>query len=181
MNTQSIIVAILCLCCVTAGAQDSIGARKIIEGKTYQVKILSGKSTIHAYFRGLQDSSLVYSSKKAPFSRNVIPKQGETLMYYDIQSLGFREKGRVFKGIWIGALAGMAAGAAIGAIAYKKPKPSPGWNIDLGQGLSVAAGGSFGAIGGAILGGALRSKRIKFKIRGNKAAFDNMKEIILRQ
>ncbi len=64
-------------------------------------------------------------------------------------------KSNFWKGAGVGFIAGVGAGATIGAALYEKPKKT-GWIIyDPGRGLSAAAGGILGGLTGFFIGGVI--------------------------
>lgn len=170
------------MCLYRAQSQDSTISKKIVYGKTYTVKVKTTDGERFGYLTGFSDSAVLISRRRIRFSR-IINREAklEAILFSDIKKIGFRVKGRVSKGMWIGALAGMAVGIGIASVTYEKPSSGPGMDMGLGAGLAAVGGASIGFFSGMIIGGSLRSKRIKFNIEGSFENFTRMRNLILNQ
>lgn len=125
---------------------------------------------------GLIKSSTVYSSLKARKykivlgTRRVIVahtldslsdgylyttrnKESQKISLAIIKELQVAKKKRpVSRGLGLGALAGVGFGALTGLLTYQEPEPNGYFTIDLGPGVSAAAGAVAGAVLGVVSG-----------------------------
>lgn len=180
MKAQLYLMILLSLCTSVIEAQDSTILKNPSHRKTFTTQVF-GDQNVRGYLQSFNDSSLNISNKKVKLFGERSSMTGYIQCHYqDIDFVKIRKSGSAGRGILYGALAGMAGGIIVGIISYKKPPPSPGWNIDLGPGLAAIAGGSLGTVIGGIAGGIIGSKSHKYRIDKNLKNFREMNAQILK-
>jgi len=156
---------------LTGHAQDSLKKEKIFKA------VINPSSThMTGFLATIADSSVFLSNTPAVLQFRFVNTNLEKLNYRKIMEIKLQRKGSVGKGVLIGSLTGMLAGAIIAAVTYKAPAPNYWNHFKYTEGETVFAGALFGAIVGAGTGaifGAISYR--KYLINGNWENLEEMK------
>ncbi|MCX6291639.1 MAG: hypothetical protein NT126_07725 [Bacteroidetes bacterium] len=133
------------------------------------------------FYRGelneVRDSSILFRSDR--------DGQLRSFSCNEFQSIQFRKKGRVARGIFIGGLSGMMLGGSIGALlvhpTYSSFSSSSGLyqlNNALARAAAFSVGMLVGLIPGVLIGGAVGSEWITISIDGSCEKYRNRKSTL---
>jgi len=139
------------------------------KGKTLRItKIDSAKKSTYGYLVAISDSDMVVMKSPVQFNQRFLDSNQNTTSYKNLSTVHIQRKGSLGRGMWIGALSGLAVGVLGAALDNASEDGlTPAFVI-----LITAQGFVIGA-----LVGALWKKR--FKINGNKEKFARMKKTVL--
>jgi hypothetical protein len=145
----------------------------------YKIIINPGQTGSSAgYLARVTDSSVYLYSVRVQFSRSDLSKQ-QKFDYRNLQEIELFKKGRIAKGIWIGAVTGLAAGLIVGALTYRTPHNENEYSIGPATGLEIPAAGIFGSVIGIGAGAIIGALTVKtFYINGESKNLSELKEYL---
>jgi hypothetical protein len=174
---------------MTLGFTSQLQAQELVQ-KKYIVYETSMRDVAGQYHRGyiatLGDTTLFMSKKKFALTfENTDLKCFQKFGYTDIVRVDLRSSAGVKKGVLIGGITGMLAGAIVGYSSVKNTGPKQFGSVGIGSpNVTQLQGGLIGAAIGAGLGSLVGvicgHSHLKFKIHGRKDKFFDMRETMIR-
>jgi hypothetical protein len=189
---------LLCMLFLQGHAQDSVPKRLL----KYKISVIEWNGSKQTGYLGyINDSILYVSTTQVAVNQPAqhISKRS-ALDFSQIRWVHLKRKGSVGRGILIGAISGLAAGAIVGLVSGDDPScqrsasdPNQ-YNIYSGFGYSMCSafsisagekaviGGTLGMVTGGLIGGIIGAvARKKFSINGSKEKFKAMQLSVLER
>ena len=124
---------------------------------------------LKGYLTGLEDSLITVSKhlNKLELTRN-----NQSINIQNIETIKFRRKGRIGRGILVGALTGFTIGGILGLSSEDDRRGI----VSFTKEQKALMGGVVLSVPGAIIGAIIGSLKVKIPINGNRTTFKNRKK-----
>jgi hypothetical protein len=153
--------------------QDTLQGGRTI---TYEIKLkLRNNQKKEGYLKDITDSTVVYSTAKSTIGAPYLATD-KYVGYSDIELVRIRRKGSVGRGALIGLGAGAATGALAGFASGDDPPSTGFFSLQFTAGEKAGALAILFGLPGAALGAILGTTSLKFPVNGTKEGLIKMRQ-----